>query len=73
MGPKTTGLLLWLGQLVPMNPLVCLLRGHDDGSKNEPGRKYLQCFRCGRETPGWHIDTRRQQVKKTSAPKQILK
>lgn len=33
--------------------LKCLLLGHEDWVRRAPGRIYLECFDCGRETPGW--------------------
>lgn len=35
---------------------LCGLTGHDDMYRNEPGRMYLICQTCGRETEGWTID-----------------
>jgi len=33
----------------------CGLTRHDDVVAHEPGRLFLRCGRCGRETPGWRI------------------
>ena len=43
--------------------LRCWVFGHDDWIRRVPGRLYLECFDCGRETPGWttsrtHCDER---------------
>lgn len=38
-----------------MLSLRCLLAGHDDLIAREPGRLFLRCFTCGRETPGWTL------------------
>ena len=35
--------------------IECLVRGHDDWVRRSPGRLFLRCERCGRETPGWTI------------------
>lgn len=35
-----------------MNAL-CLFLGHDDRRVHEPGRLFLRCDRCHRETAGW--------------------
>jgi len=35
--------------------IECLVLGHDDSMRRSPGRLFLQCERCGRETPGWTI------------------
>ena len=34
----------------------CLLAGHDDMVVREAGRMWLQCQRCGRDTPGWRVN-----------------
>jgi len=36
-----------------LDRLLCALRGHDDRRVHKPGRVYLRCARCCRETPGW--------------------
>jgi hypothetical protein len=33
----------------------CLVWGHDDHIRRAPGRMYLECWECGRETAGWHL------------------
>jgi hypothetical protein len=33
--------------------LRCWLFGHEDWVRRVPGRLYLECLDCGRETPGW--------------------
>jgi len=33
--------------------LKCLFMGHDDWIRRTPDRLYLECFECGRKTPGW--------------------
>jgi hypothetical protein len=33
----------------------CGLTRHDDFVAHEPGRLFLRCSRCGRETSGWRI------------------
>lgn len=61
MHPKTVGWLKWLGQVIPAR-LVCAVRkgGHEYTWKNEPGRKYLACYHCGHESPGWDIESGRR-------------
>jgi hypothetical protein len=34
----------------------CWLRAHVDLLHHAPGRLYLRCTECGRETPGWTLD-----------------
>ena len=36
--------------------LKCWSLGHDDWIRRGPGRLYLKCFECGRETHGWTTD-----------------
>lgn len=36
--------------------LRCLFHGHDDLQHHAPGRLFLRCTVCGRETPGWALD-----------------
>jgi hypothetical protein len=31
----------------------CWILGHEDWVRRVPGRLYLECLDCGRETPGW--------------------
>jgi hypothetical protein len=33
--------------------LRCWIFGHEDWVRRTPGRLYLECLDCGRETPGW--------------------
>ena len=33
----------------------CLLVGHDDMMVRAPGRLWLRCTDCGRDTPGWRM------------------
>src|SRR6478672_3087210 len=33
--------------------LRCWFMGHDDWIRRTPGRLFLECFECGRETQGW--------------------
>jgi hypothetical protein len=33
----------------------CLMLGHDDRIRRVPGRMYLECSECGRETHGWDL------------------
>jgi hypothetical protein len=33
--------------------VICLVLDHADVRVHEPGRVYLHCQRCGRDTPGW--------------------
>jgi hypothetical protein len=35
---------------------TCLWTGHDDHYRFADHRVYLECQRCGRETPGWRDD-----------------
>lgn len=34
---------------------LCGLAGHDDLQRAAPGRLYLECASCGRETPGIEV------------------
>jgi hypothetical protein len=33
--------------------LKCWIFGHEDWVRRVPGRLYLECLDCGRQTPGW--------------------
>jgi hypothetical protein len=35
--------------------LGCLMSGHDDRIQRVPGRVFLKCAECGRETQGWAL------------------
>ena len=36
--------------------LRCFFHGHQDLRQHTPGRLFLRCTACGRETPGWVLD-----------------
>lgn len=36
--------------------LRCFFHGHQDLRQHAPGRLFLRCTACGRETPGWVLD-----------------
>jgi hypothetical protein len=36
--------------------LKCWFLGHEDWIRRAPGRVYLECVECGRETHGWTTD-----------------
>jgi len=40
----------------------CLVMGHDDVPQYGDARLYLACTNCGRETPGWATEPRRQPI-----------
>jgi hypothetical protein len=42
--------------------IECMILGHDDVIRRTPGRLFLRCERCDRETPGWTIATSAQKV-----------
>ena len=46
--------------------LKCWFMGHDDWIRRTPDRLYLECFECGRETPGW--STRNHPVHQSGGP-----
>jgi hypothetical protein len=46
--------------------LKCWFMGHDDWIRRTPDRLYLECFECGRETPGWL--TKNHQVHRSGGP-----
>jgi hypothetical protein len=35
----------------------CLMLGHEDRIRRDPGRIYLECAECGRQTKGWNVTT----------------
>lgn len=46
--------------------LKCWFMGHDDWIRRTPDRLYLECFECGRETPGWL--TKNHSVHRSGGP-----
>jgi hypothetical protein len=52
-------------------PLKCWFIGHDDLIRRAPGRLYLECFECGRETHGWPTGKRRQANRSGGATESI--
>jgi len=51
--------------------LRCLVHGHQDLRHWEPGRLFLRCLACGRETPGWTLDVPASQGCVTGAGRVI--
>ena len=45
----------------------CLVRGHEDRIRHAVRRMYLECAKCGRETPGW--DLSRRAVRSSAPPR----
>ena len=39
----------------------CWFLGHEDWVRRAPGRLYLECFECGRKTPGWTTESQIQK------------
>ena len=52
--------------------LRCWLFGHEDWVRRVPGRLYLECLDCGRETPGWTTSRNQSDDGTTSARAQAL-
>jgi hypothetical protein len=52
--------------------LRCLVFGHEDQVRCVPGRLYLKCHECGRETTGWHVGKKGRQRKPSSSVTQDL-
>lgn len=44
--------------------LKCLMLGHEDRMRWAPGRMYLECADCGRQTPGWVLTSRRDEARR---------
>jgi len=52
--------------------LKCLVFGHEDCVRRTPGRLYLECFECGRETRGWNLDRELRDDRRVSATSATL-
>lgn len=52
--------------------LRCWIFGHDDWVRREPGRLYLECLDCGRETPGWTTSRNQPDDGATDAKAQTI-
>jgi hypothetical protein len=52
--------------------LRCWIFGHEDWVHRVPGRLYLECLACGRETPGWTISRHQFSDQATSARAQAI-
>jgi hypothetical protein len=50
----------------------CWIFGHEDWVRRVPGRLYLECLDCGRETPGWTTTREQSRVRATSATTQAI-
>jgi hypothetical protein len=52
--------------------LRCWIFGHEDWVRRVPGRLYLECLDCGRETPGWTTSRHQSGDGMTSARAQAM-
>jgi hypothetical protein len=52
--------------------LTCWIFGHEDWVRRVPGRLYLECLDCGRETPGWTMSRNQSDDGTTSARAQAI-
>jgi len=52
--------------------LKCWILGHEDWVRRVPGRVYLECSNCGRETPGWTTCRNQSDAGPTSARTQAI-
>ena len=52
--------------------LRCWIFGHEDWVRRVPGRLYLECPDCGRETPGWTTSRSQPDDGTTSARAQAI-
>ena len=52
--------------------LRCWIFGHEDWVRRVPGRLYLECLDCGRETPGWTTSRNQSDDGRTSARAQAI-
>ena len=50
----------------------CLVFGHEDCIHRAPGRLYLECLECGRETRGWTLDTELRDNRRVNATSATL-
>jgi hypothetical protein len=48
--------------------IECLVAGHDESIRRSPGRVYLCCNRCGRETAGWSVMAKRSPSVDATSP-----
>jgi hypothetical protein len=48
--------------------LKCMVHGHEDRMHHDGGRLYLECAECGRETPGWEVESPHAQPQATAQP-----
>jgi hypothetical protein len=51
--------------------LRCWIFGHEDWVRRVPGRLYLECVDCGRETQGWTTSRNQSDHAATSARAQV--
>ena len=52
--------------------LRCWVFGHEDWVRRVPGRLYLECLDCGRETPGWTTSRNQPNDGATGAKPQTI-
>jgi hypothetical protein len=52
--------------------LRCWIFGHDDWVRRAPGRLYLECLDCGRETAGWTTFRNQPDAAATSVKVQAI-
>ena len=52
--------------------LRCWILGHEDWVRRAPGRLYLECLDCGRETPGWTTSRKQSNDGATDAKAETI-
>jgi hypothetical protein len=52
--------------------LRCWIFGHEDWVRRAPGRLYLECLDCGRETAGWTTSRNQREDAATGAKVQPI-
>jgi hypothetical protein len=54
------------------NWINCYLSGrHEYGVGCEPGAIFLRCLHCGRRSPGWSLDEKRQKATEPSRARSV--
>jgi hypothetical protein len=57
--------------------LQCLISGHDSLLHRSEDRMYLECIRCGWESPGWELNVKeslesREQPRRQPVPHRLI-
>jgi len=64
-GDQASGAFEWL--LKRIQVIACGLHGHDSVLQYERNRMFLRCTTCGHETPGWEVEPKTLEMRRSQS------